>query len=252
MSWQWQLNGTVDQSVAATMYDIDMFDNDANVVSSLHAQGRTVICYIDAGSWEPWRLDAAQYPDTVKGRPLAGFADERWLDIRQLPVLQPLIGARLSQCASKGFDGVEFDNVDGYANDTGFPLTYGDQITFNAWLANLAHQRGLSVALKNDLDQASDLLKYFDWALNEQCFQYQECDKLVPFVNAGKAVMQVEYALDPGQFCAQANAMNFNSMKKHVGLDAYRVPCRQPRRQFCSVTRSSRSDTRRGPLASAS
>ncbi len=84
----------------------------------------------------------------------------------------------------------------------------------------------LSVALKNDLDQISDLLGYFDWALNEQCFQYDECDRLVPFINAGKAVMQVEYTLDPNQFCVRANAMNFNSMKKHLGLDAYRVPCR--------------------------
>lgn len=225
-SWQWQLTGTVDQGVAVSMYDIDLFDNDASVVASLHAQGRTVICYISAGSWENWRPDAAQFPDAVKGRTLSGFPDERWLDIRQLPILGPLLTARLDACQSKGFDGVEFDNVDGYDNSSGFPLTYGDQITFNVWLANAAHARGLSVALKNDLDQIPDLVSYFDWALNEQCFQYQECDRLQPFIDAGKAVMQVEYTLGTSQFCPQANALNFNSMKKHLTLDAFRMPCR--------------------------
>ena len=129
-------------------------------------------------------------------------------------------------CKSKGFDGVEFDNVDGYSNNTGFPLTYNDQLTYNTWLANQAHTRGLSVALKNDLGQVNDLLPYFDWALDEQCFQYTECGKLQPFINAGKAVMEVEYNLAPTQFCPKANALNFNSLKKHLSLSAYRVACR--------------------------
>ncbi len=76
----------------------------------------------------------------------------------------------MNLCKSKGFDGVEFDNVDGYANNTGFPLTYADQITYNTWLANQAHTLGLSVALKNDLGQVHDLLPYFDWALDRAVF----------------------------------------------------------------------------------
>jgi hypothetical protein len=98
----------------------------------------------------------------------------------------------------------------------GFPLTYQDQLNYDVWLANSAYTLGLSVALKNDVDQVNDLLPYFDWSLDEQCFQYKECDKLLPFINAGKAVMEVEYKLHPPKFCLQANAMNFNSMKKHL------------------------------------
>ncbi len=134
--------------------------------------------------------------------------------------------ARMQLCQSKGFDGVEFDNVDGYSNKTGFPLTYQDQLNYNVWLANSAHSLGLSVALKNDVDQVNDLLPYFDWSLDEQCFQYKECDKLLPFIKANKAVMEVEYKLNPSQFCPEANAMNFNSMKKHLNLGPYRVACR--------------------------
>jgi hypothetical protein len=134
--------------------------------------------------------------------------------------------ARMDMCKAKGFDAIEPDNIDGYANNTGFPLTGQDQIAYNTFLANAAHQRGLSIGLKNDLDQAQQLLPLYDWALDEQCFQYQECDSLLPFIQAGKAVFNVEYSLDTSQFCPQANAMNFNSLKKHLQLDAYRVPCR--------------------------
>ena len=51
-SWDWQLNTPVDQSTDVTMYDIEMFNNDASVIASLHAKGRKVICYTDVGSWE--------------------------------------------------------------------------------------------------------------------------------------------------------------------------------------------------------
>ena len=70
------------------------------------------------------------------------------------------------------------------------------------------------------------LLPYFDYAVNEQCLQYRECGKLAPFVAAGKPVFEVEYQLDPARFCGRANALNFNSLQKHLSLDAWRVACR--------------------------
>jgi hypothetical protein len=223
--WQWQLSTPVDQSVKAAMYDIDMFDNSASVVTSLHNAGRRVVCYIDFGTWENWRSDASQFPATVKGRN-NGWPGEKWLDIRQLSVLQPIMNHRLDLCKAKGFDAVEPDNIDGYSNSTGFPLSYQEQLTYNKWIASAAHSRGLSVALKNDVDQAADLLPYFDFALDEQCFQYDECSTLQPFITAHKAVFEVEYSLNTSSFCPKANQMDFNSMKKHLSLDAYRQACR--------------------------
>lgn len=224
-SWQWQLTGRLDTSVNVEMYDIDVFDNSASVVASLHAQGRKVVCYMSAGSWEDWRPDADQFPASVKGKS-NGWPGEKWLDIRRLDILGPIMEARMNLCAQKGFDGVEFDNVDGYDGNTGFPLTYQDQLAYNKWLAGAAHARGLSAGLKNDVDQVVDLLPFFDWALSEECFSYNECNALSPFVRAGKAVFVVEYDLSTSQFCPQANAMNFNAMRKHLDLDAYREPCR--------------------------
>jgi len=224
-SWQWQLTGTIDQSVVAQMFDVDLFDTPATIVASLHALGHKVVCYVSAGSYEDWRPDAAQYPAAVKGKGLDGWPGEQWLDVRQWDTLRPLIEARMDLCRSKGFDGIELDNVDGYQNDSGFPLTASEQLTFNRALAATAHARGLSVGLKNDLDQVADLVGNFDWALNEECFSYDECDRLHPFVAAGKAVFNVEYTLTTDQFCPQAHALGFNSMSKHLNLDAYRVPC---------------------------
>jgi hypothetical protein len=84
--------------------------------------------------------------------------------------------ARAGKCASAGFDAVEFDNVDGAFNQTGFPLKPNDQLTCNARLANIAHTHGLSIGLKNDVGarQTEVLLPYFDFSVDEQCFQYHE------------------------------------------------------------------------------
>lgn len=224
-SWQLQLTGKVNQTVNAQMFDIDLFDNTAAVVASLHAKGRKVTCYFSAGSFESWRPDAARFPAAVKGNG-NGWPGEQWLDVRRLDVLGPIMEARLDLCRQKGFDSADPDNVDGYTNSTGFPLTAADQLTYNVFLANAAHARGLSVALKNDMSQAQALVPYFDWTLNEQCFQYHECTTLLPFTDAGKAVMQVEYALPRAKFCPQANAMNFNSLRKRLALDAWRRACR--------------------------
>jgi len=92
-------------------------------------------------------------------------------------------------------------------------------------MARQARYRGLSVGLKNDLDQIPALVGRFDWALNEQCFQYHECNTLVPFVTAGKAVFGIEYAGDPATFCAQANALGFSWMKKRLTLGAWAIQC---------------------------
>jgi hypothetical protein len=226
-SWQWQLSGTIDTTFDVAMYDIDLFDTPQGTIDSLHAAGRRVICYVDAGSWEPGRPDSAQFPAAVQGKALVGWPDEKWLDVRD-PRVRALIDARFDVAVSKRCDGVEPDNVDGYANDTGFPLTANDQLAFDGGLAADAHARGLSVGLKNDLDQIPDLIGDVDWALDEQCFQYSECDALTPFIAASKAVFEVEYG-DPSlatTICPMANTRNFDTLIKNLALDAPRTACR--------------------------
>jgi hypothetical protein len=224
-TWQLQLTGEIDTSVDAAMYDIDLFDVPAETIAALHDAGRMVVCYFSAGSWEDWRPDAWDFPDELLGKPLVGWPGERWLDVRQLDLLGPLMAARLDLAVEKGCDGVDPDNVDGYTQDSGFPLSEQDQLDYNLWLAEQAHARGLAVGLKNDLDQIEALAGAFDWALNEQCFQYDECERLLPFVQVGKVVFGVEYELQTADFCTQANAMGFSWMRKNLDLGAWREAC---------------------------
>ena len=224
-SWQLQFSGKFDLSVAADVFEVDGLDTTAATVAVVRAGGRRAVCYIDAGSWERWRGDAGRFPAAVLGRVLDGWPDERWLDIRRLDVLGPLLRARIANCAGKHFDGVEFDNVDGYATRTGFPLRAADQLRFNRWLAAEARRQGLAVGLKNDLDQVRQLVSSFDWALDEQCFAFDECAKLLPFVTAGKPVVVIEYATATGIFCPAAAELGFAAMRKRVTLDAWRQAC---------------------------
>jgi hypothetical protein len=223
-SWQWQLTTPVDMSVDVAVYDIDGFENDAAVVRKLHDRGRRVICYINVGAAEDFRPDFDRFPAEVLGAP-NGWPGERWLDIRRIDVLRPIMARRFDMCRDKGFDAVEPDLVDGHTETTGFPLTSADQLAYNRLVARLAHDRGMSVGLKNDLHQVPDLLADFDFAVNEQCAEHHECRLLNPFVRAGKAVLHVEYALPLERFCAETKALGFSSVRKRLDLDSWRWPC---------------------------
>jgi hypothetical protein len=228
-SWQWQLSGLpIDTSYDVEAYDVDLFDSRPSLIDALHDDGRIVICYFSAGSWESFRPDADQFPDVTKGSPLEPpFEDELWLDIRD-PMVRALMIARLDRAESLGCDAVEPDNVDGYANDNGHGLSAEDQLDFNRFIAAEAHARGLSIGLKNDLDQLDALADHFDWALNEECFSFEECDGYADnFVAQNKAVFHVEY-VDLGRIdevCAVTGPLGFSTLIKDIELDADRVPC---------------------------
>ncbi len=225
VTFQWQLQGKVDTTVAAEVYDIDMFDSRKKLVTKLHEQGRKVICYVSAGSYEDWRPDADDFPEEILGKPLDGWPGERWLDVRALTELKEIMDARLDRCAAKGFDGVEYDNVDGYTNDTGFPLTKADQLEYLTYLSEAAHARGLSAGLKNLPQLGEELEPNWDFVVNEQCFQYNECGEYAAFIENDKAVFNVEYELKKSKFCAEAIEMGFTSMRKRYSLKAWRNPC---------------------------
>ncbi|KES08680.1 endo alpha-1,4 polygalactosaminidase [Streptomyces toyocaensis] len=224
LSWQWQLDGRADPSADVPVYDIDGFENTARDVARLHREGRKVICYVNVGAWEEFRPDRDAFPRSVLGRP-NGWRGERWLDIRRVHVLRPIMERRFDMCRDKGFDAVEPDLVEGYGNDTGFPLTAGDQLRYNRMIADIAHDRGLSVGLKNDLPQIPQLVDHFDFAVNEECAQYGECAELSPFVEAGKAVFHVEYSEPTGAFCGLSRQLGLSSMRKKPELGVWRDPC---------------------------
>ncbi|AEV81254.1 hypothetical protein ACWT_0242 [Actinoplanes sp. SE50] len=224
VTWQWQLTVPVDPTVNATVYDIDGFLNGADLVSDLHRRGRRVVCYVEVGSAEEFRPDYLDWPRELLGRP-NGWPGERWLDIRDPARLRPVLAAQFDMCRAKGFDAIEPDLMDGYANDTGFPASAADQLRFNRFVARLAHDRGLSVALKNDVEQAAELVGDFDFTVNEECAAFAECSRLTPFIRAGKAVLHAEYDLAPAEYCAESHRLRLSSLHKNRNLDAVATPC---------------------------
>jgi hypothetical protein len=218
LTWYWQLQGTVNNSQPVAAYDIDGFENSAAEVATLHGQGKHVICYIDVGTAENWRADYGSFPASVLGSS-NGWPGERWLDIRQLSVLEPIMTARFQMCRQKGFDAVEPDNMDGYENSTGFPLTAAEQLSYDEWIAGEVHALGMAVFQKNDGEQSAQLESHFDGALDEQCNQYHECANFQPYLAAGKPVLNAEYSLSTSSFCAVDEAAGIMGARYSLELN---------------------------------
>ncbi|HFE45922.1 MAG TPA: endo alpha-1,4 polygalactosaminidase [Nannocystis exedens] len=232
--WQWQLSGApINLGYAVDLYDIDLFERQGDI-ASIQAAGFKVICYFSAGSAEDWREDFDRFAAADLGKNLDGWAGERWLDIRSPEVWQIMMD-RLDLAAAVGCDGVEPDNVEAFNNDSGFSLTADDQLAYNRGLANAAHQRGLSIGLKNDGVQVRELVDYYDFCVNEECNQYEECGQYQPFLDAGKPVFNAEYTESDdlagaqawgASICASARAMGLRTLILPLELDdAFRVSC---------------------------
>lgn len=226
-TWKWQLAGEVIPDYSVEMYDVDLVETPQKLIDDLHSKNIKVIGYFSAGSWEEYRDDADEFPKEVLGKVMNDWPDERWLDISNYEEFKHIIEKRLDLAVKKKFDGVEADNVDAYSNDTGLNLSYEDQIKYNIWLTNEAHKRGLAIGLKNDLEQVKDLVNYFDFAINEQAFYYNEFDLLLPFIENNKAVFGVEYNLNCDEFCEKAINKKFSFLKSDYELRGNTISCEE-------------------------
>lgn len=230
VSWQIQLQGTLNTGYNVTLYDLDLFDTPQATINDLHAAGHKVICYFSAGTYENWRPDASRFKPSDLGNNLGAWPGESWLDTRSSNV-RAIMASRLDLAVQKGCDGVDPDNVDGYTNQPGLPLTYATQLNYNLWLASQAHQRGLAVSLKNDLDQIPDLVSHVDFAINESCNVYNECSLMKPFIAAGKPVLEINYlyasnAAARATLCQSNNSLGLRTLTLPQMLDdSFRFSC---------------------------
>ena len=224
-TFYWQLQGRLNSTVAAGVFDVDGFETSALEVAALHSAGRHVVCYIDVGTAESFRPDYSAFPRSVLGRSNC-WPGEKWIDIRQLALVEPIMTARFQICRAKGFDAVEPDNIEASSNRSGFPITPQQQLTFNEWVAAEVHSLGMAVLQKNDGGQASQLEPFFDGALTEQCNQYSECASYRPYLEAGKPVINAEYKLKTARFCAADAAAGIVGARFSLALNGKHFePC---------------------------
>ncbi len=226
-SWQIQLDGGVPLATGAQIVEVD-WQVPAHQVTQLNEAGAYTVCYFSAGSWEDWRPDASDYPESVLGEQLDDWPGERYVDLRDLAALGPLWAARLDACAAAGFDAVDPDNMDAYSNPSGFGLTEDDSAGAFVWLSEQAHARGLAIALKNSPEIADRVLGAADLAVVEECLTHDFCDAFVGFVEAGKPVLLVEYIEDGASLstmCAPARELGLSLLVHRLALDGEGEAC---------------------------
>lgn len=220
-AWYWQLDENLNTEAEAEIYDVDLFDTAEDTIRELKNGGKYVVCYFSAGTYEEWRPDADEFPESALGRKVDGWEGERWLNIKD-PKVMRIMKKRIDLAYTKGCDAVEPDNVDGYDNPTGFSLNYEDQLRYNKLLAKKAHKTGLAIGLKNDIGQTKDLASVFDFAINEECHEYEECEEYGYFIKKGKAVLNAEYGRLRENICKESEKIGISTSFFGKKLDGKR------------------------------
>ncbi|MCR9085942.1 MAG: endo alpha-1,4 polygalactosaminidase [Rhodobacteraceae bacterium] len=195
--WDWQLTEPFDLSVDVQVIDLDPDSVTPSQIAALKARGVKTICYVSVGTVESYRDDAELFPEHVLGAVYDDWPNERFLDIRQLDAILPLMTARFDRCRALGFDAVEPDNMDLFENETGLPITAAHQIAYLRPLIAYAHRIGLEIGQKNAPDLIPALHRDFDFIILESCFHYGFCDDALVYAQEGKDVLAAEYSHMP-------------------------------------------------------
>ena len=227
--WDWQLGERVRLHPGVGVYDFDPAGPTKAQMRRLGEAGAYTICYVSVGTLEDWRDDVSRFPAHVVGKSYDDWPGEKFLDIRQLDVILPLMRARFERCAAKGFTAIEPDNMDVYDNDSGFDLSARDGLRYVRALAKMAHGMGLEIGQKNVPDLTLQLVGTMDFVITESCWQDRWCDEVAPYIRAGKPVFDNEYTDRPINWknaCADARRAGISMILKDRYLGPKRRGCK--------------------------
>lgn len=205
------------------VWDFDMAEAPKSLIDSFHDNGHPVICYFSAGTKENYRADADQFPKNATGNIVAGWPQEHWVDVRS-PAVRDIMKARMDEAKSKGCDGIDPDNIDGYENDSGFDLTKDDAVNYLQFMADYAHDRGMAFGLKNGGGIVDKVVDFSEWVIIEQCVKYNECDQYQPFIKQDKPAFQIEYS-SVKEGCNGPNTNGFSTLIKKLDLASWTRTC---------------------------
>ncbi|NOR61286.1 MAG: endo alpha-1,4 polygalactosaminidase [Rhodobacteraceae bacterium] len=227
-AWDWQLGESVRAPQGIEIFDTDPDSASARTIAQLNARGVYTICYVSVGTLENYRDDRRDFPRSVVGRVYGDWPDERFLDVRQLDVLLPLMQARFQRCKDMGFDAIEPDNMDVYDNESGFRISRRDGIRYIKALADMAHGMGLEIGQKNVPEITRQLIGSMDFVITEDCFSDGWCEDVSAYTRAGKPVLAAEYT-DTGvswaAACAYGRANGYSMILKDRDLSAALQTC---------------------------
>jgi hypothetical protein len=197
-SWQVVLQSSIEVRAEAgvDVYDIDIDSSDATFQSLLDAN-KYIVCYFSAGTSEDWRSDVGCFNHHLGtqdyGCNFGGdFPDEFWLNTSSIKVRR-IMQTRIQYAKDRNCSAIDPDNIDGYSNPNGIGATPADAIDYIKFLSREARSRGMGLGLKNSLDIVPDVTSYVDFAVNEQCIQYNECNKYNALFSSSLPVFNIEY-----------------------------------------------------------
>ncbi|MGH2549313.1 MAG: endo alpha-1,4 polygalactosaminidase [Thermomicrobiales bacterium] len=218
----------VDQDLKLAI--VPLFGANEAQIKKLESEGISAICTINVGYVLNTDPDYDQFRTPMIGKLVWEGNVPHWIDIRNTGV-RALMQARMEQAKEIGCKGVITENMELWYNDTGFYISYGDQLVYNRWLADTAHQLGLSIGMHNTFFQVNDLVDWFDFGLVEDCLNSGDCETYIPFLSAGKPVLDIEYNSMSSEvdICKAGRELRFNTIIKGYSDDTTFVDCRDRR-----------------------
>ena len=155
---------------------LDLFDYTKNAVLACKKQGALVLAYFSS-QHEQWRtFDESRFKEIDKGRKLDDWKGERWVNTNSTSIREIMLD-RIILAKSKGFDGIDVDNVDSFLFKTGFYTTTKDSIDYINFFINTAKKLDMKFSLKNALSVIEKLpLDKIDYFQNESCYKNKECN----------------------------------------------------------------------------
>ena len=185
----YQLGGGYDPPAGTDVVVRDSTDEPAAGVYS--------VCYVNGFQTQPGAdLDAIDTLLLHEGDERVtdpGWPDEVLYDAstpEQRSQVAELVSRDLDLCAEKGFQGVDLDNLDSWTRSRGL-LDVDDAEALANLLVSAAHDRDLAVGQKNAAEHTGRFRGAFDFAVVEECAQYDECDAYTDAY--GDLVYAVEY-----------------------------------------------------------
>jgi len=161
------------------------------------------VCYVNGFQTQPGDLEwwLTEHPDLIlrdgSGEPVVdpGWPDERLLDTSTGDKRSDIAGVlaeTVASCAEKGFDAVEFDNLDSDLRSQGL-LTPDDNLALATELVALTHGHGMAAGQKNaaEVTERGRDEVGFDFAMAEECAVWNECSSYTDAY--GDDVLAVEY-----------------------------------------------------------
>lgn len=226
--WDWQLSGPVDLD-----RDVEMLGLDPDLVTreqleALRAQGIDTVCHVNVGTLVQGSPEGNALPAATIGNTHEDDPQERYLDIRRVHYLVPVITKRFVACKDQGFTAIEPDNLDVHVKDSGFPISQADAIRYATTLAHVAHGLGLRIAQKNAPDLTGALQPHFDMAISDGCFEKGICEHFAAYPKANKPAFNAEYTdtdIEFGKACAEGARLNINMIRKDRTVSAPVITC---------------------------